>query len=251
MMDKTSLGDRMKGYESVPSVKLMRRTPVIMRLDGKAFHTYTNRDEFKKDGAFSDLLRDMFSEATELTIRHIQGARLAYMQSDEVSILITDWKQLNTDAWFKYGAQKMVSVAASTFTYYFNQAAQSSRLNGLFEKELLPAFFDARVFSVPFEEVNNYFVWRQQDATRNSIQMLGREHFSHKRMDRKTTNDVKDMLVNEMGVNWNDIPTRFKRGSCVTGQYDEDERLRFLYDDEIPIFSKSPNYVNSHLIFPT
>jgi tRNA(His) guanylyltransferase len=249
-MDKTSLGDRMKGYESVPSIKLMRRNPVIMRLDGKAFHTYTNRAVFKDEGAFSTVLRTIFREATQATIKQIQGARLAYMQSDEVSILITDWKNLNTDAWFKYGAQKMVSVASSIFTYYFNESALRHLHNGIPGSVVVPALFDARVFGMPFEEVNNYFVWRQQDATRNSIQMLGRSHFSHKQMDRKSTIEVKDMLINHADTNWNDIPTEFKRGSCVASGYNENDRLEFVYDSEVPIFSKHPNYVNSHLIFP-
>lgn len=214
-----------------------------MRLDGKAFHTYTNHDQFRDEGPFSDVLRTIFREATEATIKHIQGARLAYMQSDEVSILITDWKQLKTDAWFKYGAQKMVSVASSIFTHYFNESAIDN-----LEYVHMPAFFDARVFNVPFEEVNNYFVWRQQDATRNSIQMLGRSYFSHKELDRVNTNGIKDMLVNKKGVNWNDVGTRFKRGSCVSSSY-VDDRLTFVYDDEIPIFSGDPDYINNHLQF--
>lgn len=243
-MDNTSLGDRMKQYESVPSNKLMRRTPVIMRLDGKAFHTYTKQDSIRRGGPFSWVLRNIFGEAMLHTIREIQGARLAYLQSDEVSILITDWKQLNTDAWFKYGTQKMVSVASSIFTYYFNREAELAGLN----IDKFPAYFDARVFNVPFEEVNNYFIWKQQDATRNSIQMLARSYFSHKALNNKNTTQIQDMLVSEHGVNWNDTPTTFKRGSCISSTY-VDDRLTFTHDFEIPIFTQNREYIEDHLKF--
>lgn len=244
-MDKTSLGNRMKGYESVPSVKLMRRTPVIMRLDGKAFHTYTRQSLFTETGPFSMVLRNIFREATMQTLKHIQGARLAYMQSDEVSILLTDWKQLNTDAWFKYGAQKMVSVASSIFTFFFNREAEYAGLDSFIH----PAFFDARVFNVPFEEVTNYFVWRQQDATRNSIQMLARAYFSHKQLDRMNTSKIQDMLMDDHKVNWNDTKTCFKRGSCIRSHYDIDKRLTFEHDFEIPVFTQDRDYIEDHLKF--
>lgn len=243
-MSKDNLGDRMKRYECGSRNSLMRRTPVIMRLDGKAFHSYTKQPEIKDGGAFSNLLYNIFAECTLPFIQDIQGARLAYMQSDEVSILLTDWRNLNTEPWFKYGVQKMTSVASSMMTYYFNREAMYAGLN--FDN--IPAFFDCRVFNVPFEEVTNYFIWRQQDATRNSIQMLGQSYFSHKELHGKNVSNIQDMLMAYHNVNWNDVETRFKRGQCVTSQF-EDERLKFNIDTEIPVFTQDREFVENHLDF--
>lgn len=251
-MDRSSLGTRMKQYESVSKTSLMRRTPVIMRLDGKAFHSYTKQPKITESGAFSTLLYNVFSYATESLLTQLQGPRLAYMQSDEVSILFTDWRGLNTEAWFKYGVQKMTSVASSVMTYYFNKEASHAGLDA----ESIPAFFDARVFNVPFEEVTNYFVWRQQDATRNSIQMLGQSYFSHKELHGKNVSNIQDMLMNDVRdmhgvpiqVNWNDIPTMFKRGQCITSEF-EDERLTFTADQEVPVFTQDRHFIENHLKF--
>jgi tRNA(His) 5'-end guanylyltransferase len=236
MMDKTTLGDRMKAYEKVPSVNLMKKTPVIMRLDGKAFHNYTK--QFKNEGTFSTVLKRAFMHSTFELMQNIQGARLAYMQSDEVSILLSDWRQINTDAWFKYGVQKMVSVASSMFTTYFN-------------RELYPdytaAFFDARVFNLPPHEAVNYFIWRQQDATRNSIQMLGRSYFSHKEIHGKNSSQIQDMLMKEHNVNWNDAETMFKRGSSITSFYDDNKRMTLEMDTEPPIFTQDREYIDRYI----
>lgn len=229
------LGDRMKGYERVGSPTLMRKTPVIIRLDGKAFHSYTKNKAI--DFPFSELLRETFSMTTNLVIQKVQGARLAYMQSDEVSILLTDWKNLNTDAWFKYGAQKMVSVISSMFTYHFNE------ISGIDS----PAFFDARAFNVPLHEVTNYFIWRQQDASRNSVQMLGRSVFSHRQLHGKNNSQIQDMLMG-VGINWNDVETKFKRGHCITSRYNDEDRLMFDVDWEPPVFTQNRLYIENHLV---
>lgn len=243
-MDRSSLGDRMKRYESTCKTALMRRTPVIIRLDGKAFHTYTKQPKIKDTGAFSTLLYNVFSISTRHLVNHVQGVRLAYMQSDEVSLLITDWRNLNTESWFNNSVQKMVSVAASTLTYYFNREALYAGLDA----DQNPAFFDARVFNVPFEEVTNYFVWRQQDATRNSIQMLGQSYFSHRELHGKNVSNIQDMLMEQHGVNWNDVPTQFKRGHCITSKF-EDDKLTFNSDWEVPVFTKDRDYIEDHLEF--
>jgi tRNA(His) 5'-end guanylyltransferase len=219
----------------------MRRTPVIMRLDGKAFHTYTRHELYNDEGAFSNRLKEIFANSVFSLIQEIQGAAFAYLQSDEVSILITDWKKLTTHAWFNYNTQKITSVAASMFTYFFNEEA---RMRGIES----PAFFDARAFNLPFEEVTNYFIWRQQDATRNSIQMLGREYFSHKELNGKNVSNIQDMLMNVHGVNWNDIPTWHKRGFAIKSFLHEDRRT-FGIDPEIPVFTKNRGYIEKHLVF--
>jgi len=216
----------MKGYEFTSKSKVLRRTPVIIRLDGKAFHTWTkqlrNNDESLDTEPFSRIMHHAMKTTTEYLMDNIQNAVVAYSQSDEISILLNDSKRLNTDQWFGGGIQKMASISASMATVAFN-ANESVRFH-----DFAPALFDARVFNVPREEVSNYFLWRQQDPTRNSVQMLGQFHFSHKEMQNKNVSQVQDMLMLQKGVNWNDIDTWKKRGFCVTGEG---------YDNEIPIFS--------------
>lgn len=226
----------MKGYEHVSRNVLTRRTPAILRVDGKAFHTFTRGF----DVPFDNTLHNAMVETAEFLVREIQGAKVAYTQSDEISVLITDYDTLTTDAWFGYGIQKMASVAASAATVAFNRAMLHHDL-GLHGHRYCSdrswAQFDARVFNVPKEEVVNYFVWRQQDATRNSIQMVARSEFSHRECHKKSTNDLQDMLMTERGVNWNDIPTHFKRGFCVIGTDG------IVLDREIPIFTQDREYL--------
>ncbi len=235
-MDKSSLGDRMKGYESISKTKLLRRTPVIIRLDGKAFHTWTkqlkNVDESLETEPFSRIMHHAMKITCEYLMDNIQNAVLAYSQSDEISILLNDWKRLNTDQWFGANVQKITSISASMATVAFND-----NLSVRFH-DLSPALFDARVFNVPKEEVANCFLWRQQDATRNSIQMLGQYYFSHSALMNKNVSQVQDMLMLEKGINWNDIDTWKKRGFCVT---------KDGYDNEIPIFTKDRDYINKLL----
>lgn len=241
-MKGDSLGDRMKGYEKVTKTKLMKRTPVIIRIDGKAFHTWTRNlkgiDPGLSKDPFSDVMHDAMSRTTQLLVENIQNAVLGYTQSDEISILLNDWKRLETSQWFDNSIQKMASVAASMATAYFNNFIVTQGI-GITE----PAMFDARVFNLPKEEVANYFIWRQQDASRNSVQMLGRHYFSHKEMDRKNVSQVQDILMLDKGVNWNDIETWKKRGTCV---YNE-TGLGVCVDCEIPIFTQDRGYIEKHI----
>ena len=236
-MDKTDLGNRMKAYEAVPQIKLTRRTPAIIRLDGKAFHTWTRQlrdyDPSLQTSPYSNLMHDAMSTTAQYLVDNIQNARLAYTQSDEISILMNDWGKLTTDSWFDNKVQKIVSVAASMATAKFNIAATDQ---GNFSPTM--ALFDARVWSMPVDEVANYFVWRQQDATRNSINMLGQFYFSHKQLQGKNVSQVQEMLWSEHDVNWNNIPTWQKRGYCAT---------RAGADDNIPIFTQDRDYIEQHL----
>lgn len=228
-MDKTSLGDRMKGYEVVPRTVLTRRTPVILRVDGRAFHTFTRGFAVP----FDQMLHNAMVATADALAREIQGAKVTYGQSDEISVLITDYDTLQTDAWFGYNIQKMVSIAASVATIAFNESIGGYPEYNNYRK---PAQFDARVFNLPKEEVVNYFVWRQQDATRNSIQMVARSKFSHKECHRKNVSDLQEMLMGQ-GINWNDIPTHFKRGFCIRSTDG------IVLDREIPIFTQDREYL--------
>lgn len=273
-MDKTTLGDRMKNnYENITRYYLTRRMPVIIRVDGRSFHTFTNG--FKKP--FDDILVKTMQDTMKYLCENIQGCVLGYTQSDEISLVLIDYAELTTDAWFGNNLQKMCSISASMATLAFNKAFNDNIVkyidNNLnadcgvtkdlteYTKTLINArnkgaMFDSRVFTIPKEEVCNYFIWRQQDATRNSIQSVGQANFIQKELHGKSCSDIQDMLMTQKGINWNDYTTTLKRGSCCIKiddsitEYDEVgnisdyiQRSKWVIDDEIPIFTKYINYV--------
>lgn len=209
-MKKDELGERLKdNYENRTRIELPRRTYTIIRLDGKAFHTYTKG--FKRPYDLN-LMRIM-DQTTIKLCESIQGVKMAYTQSDEISLLLTDFETVKTDAWFNGNIQKMVSVSASIATAAFN--------NGMYlDEEILAsmekvAYFDSRVFTIPDRaEVQNYFIWRQQDATRNSIQMGAQSMYSQKQLHGKDSSDLQELMF-QKGHNWNDYPVGFKRGRII------------------------------------
>jgi len=220
MSQKDSLGDRMKGhYENRTRYLLPRRTYTIIRVDGKAFHAYTKGCDRPYDSMLSE---DMDFTAVALC-RQIEGAAIAYVQSDEISLLLTDFADNQTQAWFDGNLQKLVSLSAAIATAHFNSFRwQRLLLDGSREANspnLLGeriAYFDSRAFTIPDPvEVENYFIWRQQDATRNSISMTAQAHLPHERLQGKTSDEMQEMLWQEKGINWNDMPGGFKRGRCV------------------------------------
>lgn len=204
-MKKDALGDRMKkNYEDRYRFCLTRRMPVILRLDGKAFHTLTRRCEKPFSPSFQTTM-----ERTAITLcEEIQGVKCSFTQSDEISLLITDFDTILTDAWFDYNVQKMVSVSAGI------ASASFSSLWG--ERGV----FDARVFNIPKEEVCNYFIWRQLDWVRNSIHMLARAHFSQKQLQNKNRDDMEEML-SEKDVYWGGLEPRWRCGTFVCRTGDE------------------------------
>lgn len=257
-MNKDSLGDRMKGYEYVTRHYLTRRMPVILRLDGKSFHVFT-RGMVKP---FDKILTQTMQQTMKYLCENIQGCVLGYTQSDEITLVLVDYQQLNTCAWFDNNIQKMVSISASmatlAFNYNFRENVKYYTYNdgenwqeywGKIDK----AMFDSRVFNLPKEEVCNCLIWRQQDAVRNSIQSVGQAKFSHKELENKSCNMIQDMLMTGKNINWNDTPTYLKRGSCCIRkdnqssdkifQDDECKRTRWVIDTEIPIFTQDRNYV--------
>lgn len=271
-MDKTTLGDRMKNnYENISRYYLTRKMPIIIRIDGKSFHTFTKC--FKKP--FDDILVKTMQDTMKYLCENIQGCVLGYTQSDEISLVLVDYAELTTDAWFGNNLQKMCSVSASMATLAFNKAftRNISKQSKRFYTEYLEekdasyietleiamnkgAMFDSRVFTIPKEEVCNYMLWRQQDATRNSILSVGQANFSHKDLHGKSCNNIQDMLMTQKGINWNDCATTLKRGSCCIkvddglAQYDEagnicgyTQRSQWIIDNEIPIFSQDRNYI--------
>lgn len=246
-MTRDDLGDRMKDYyESRSKTRLIRRMPVIIRLDGKAFHTFTKG--FEKP--FDMVMVRAMQETMKYLCENIQGCVLGYTQSDEITLVLIDYQNLNSDAWFDYEVQKLCSVSASMATFAFNRnfarlaalepEKKTKQTNAYTEGASKGAFFDARCFNIPKEEVTNCLLWRQQDATRNSIHMTGRAYFSHKQIEGLNSNDIQNLLFQEKGINWNDLPTTLKRGSCCIKKYRQtmNQTLRgyWCIDDEIPIF---------------
>ena len=262
-MDKTSLGDRMKAYENIERRYLTARAPVIIRIDGVHFHTFTKGFDTPFDDSFLDCMRMTAKDLCQ----NIEGAKLAYTQSDEISILLTDDDTIETQPWFGKNLQKIVSVAASMASYFFNKNMQIIHDDGIeeannwkyyFSKGMAEAFeqkrmaiFDARAFVIPREEVNNYFEWRQQDAIRNSIQSTGQAYFSHKELDHKNCKDIQQMLSDKYGVNWNTFTKIYQRGACVikypkqveTPEGEWITRNKWGVDYEIPIFHEDPDYI--------
>lgn len=230
------LGNRMKTYyEAVPKHRLIRRMPVAIRIDGKAFHTFTRG--FQKP--FDEVLGNAMVRTMEYLAKNIQGCIFAYQQSDEITLLLVDYQTFETDAWFDYEIQKICSISASMATMVFNKYFEEEVRNwrdkifpanylGHCVGELSPeniklsevytlavekgAMFDARCFNIPKEEACNLVYWRQLDATRNSIQMVGQANFSHSQLQGCSCNLIKDMLYDLKHIAWEDYPTRWKRG---------------------------------------
>lgn len=236
---------------------------------------------------------------------NIQGCVLGYTQSDEITLILVDYKKLTSSAWFDYEVQKMCSIAASMATMAFNRAFannveaeshtfadewlddetfnpnyKNKKLRSLWlvhEKVIKKgAMFDARCFNIPKEEVTNLVYWRQLDASRNSIQMVGQANFSHKELQNKSCNDIQDMLMIQKGINWNDLPTYQKRGSCCVKEnhfienekgtqicfpegcsdpFEDEEALTGVYrsswiiDTDIPIFKGEGREYIDRLVF--
>lgn len=274
MNKKDSLGDRMKRYESVSKLFLTRRVPAIIRVDGKAFHTFTRG--MKKP--FDNVLMSTMQETMKYLCENIQGCVFGYTQSDEITLVLTDYETITTDAWFGYNVQKMTSISASMATMAFNkffmenvdlyrikqwngldgykEGTDIKYINCLIDKCKRGAIFDSRVFSIPKEEVCNCLIWRQQDATRNSIQSVGQSNFSQKQLNGKSCNQIQDMLFVEKGINWNGFSTDCKHGSCCykvqvekeivspkTNEIKKVVRNEWVVDKEPPIFTQKREYI--------
>ena len=248
-MIKDELGDRIKSnYENRAKTYLLRRTPVIVRIDGRAFHTLTKN--FVKP--FDTIFGVTMMETAKSLCSEISGCQLAYVQSDEISLLLQDYATLNTDGWFDYSVQKLCSVAAGLATMYFNRHFQKTvgmqtKLGEdplkYFDKDLklLMGSFDARCFNIPKEEVCNYFIWRQNDASKNSVQMLARSLFPHKDLQGLNLSQLQDKMMLEKAVNWNDLEIWKKRGACCVR---DSETRKWFIDRAIPIFTEDRDYVD-------
>jgi tRNA(His) 5'-end guanylyltransferase len=239
------IGDRMKSYENVTRNYLTRRIPMIIRIDGKAFHTFARG--FMKP--FDYVLMQSMWETTQYLCKNVEGCKIGYTQSDEISLLITDYMDIKTQSWFDKNIQKMVSVSASMATLAFNNSFRKSEMPW-HEKSIDKALFDSRCFVIPKEEVCNYFIWRQQDATRNAIQMVGQANFSQKQLHGKNCSQIQEMLFSDKSINFNDLPVCEKRGVCIVKEEftkDNAIRTRWVVDEGIPIFTQDRSYIEKYL----
>lgn len=264
---KDELGTRMKEYyEAVPKTSLVRKVPVAIRLDGSHFHTFTRGF----DKPFDEVLIKSMQEAMKYCCEHIQGCVLGYTQSDEITLILTDYKKQNSSAWFDYEVMKICSTSAAMATMAFNKAFEknvkefevnNTRVLGYVDDEkkekvisLIDTYykametgatFDSRCFNIPKEEIANLVYWRQQDAAKNSVSMAAYANFPHGELKDKSTSDRMDMLMLEKGINWNDYPTTCKRGSCCIKSEDG-----WVIDNEIPIFKgEGRSYVEDRVNF--
>ena len=260
------LGKRMKDYEMRDRYFLQKRIPVAIRVDMRAGHTFTRG--FKRP--FDYIFMKSMQETAKYMCENMENAKFAYVQSDEITIILTDYDTLETDCWFNYRTDKLCSISASMATMAFNKYFEENVTNEVLEYKMVPhcveiqqeikeyhntliaaldkgAMFDARCFNIPKEEVTNLIYWRQLDASRNSIQMVGQANFSHNELQNKSCNDIQDMLMLQKNINWNDFPTYQKRGSCIV-KSDEKEtitednigtkmtiRSKWIIDKEMPI----------------
>lgn len=267
----------MKDYENISRNYLTRRVPVIIRLDGRAFHTFTK--DMRKP--FDIILADAMLGTMQYLCENIQGCVFGYTQSDEITLVLTDYEKPTTEAWFGYNIQKMASVAASMATLKFNErfinaVEQKSYLTNYafvhtdtpypteefdkYRSNYNSATFDARVFSIPKEEVCNCLIWRQQDAIRNSIEAAGQVFFSPKKLLGKSCEMIKEML-HEITIEWSDYPIVFQRGACcyrVPGTFTIPDpsnkystikvnRSPWNIDTEPPIFTENREYIEKWL----
>lgn len=240
-MPDMPLGDRMKEYERCAEQHLPQRLPVIIRVDGRHFSTYTRRIDL--DEPFDNLFRDVMARVARRMCNEIQGAKLAYTQSDEISILVTSNDRIESMAWFGNDLQKLASVSASFATANFFQVAPRKWLT-------YGPHFDGRAFVIPPDEVCNYFLWRQRDWERNSLQMLARHYYSQSQLQGKNRSEMHDMIW-EAGDNWNDLPAYHKRGVAVVQKEVSDPFVNdgkassvWTIDKKPPRFGADRGYIN-------
>lgn len=239
---KDDLGNRMKSqYENRTKQFLPRRTYTIIRLDGKAFHTFTRGMEKPYDVNFINVM----NQTAKFLCEEIQGCQLAYIQSDEISLLLTDFNKITSEAWFDGNIQKICSISASMCTAKFNEAYTLMRDFIYCNDEIQPkAFFDSRVFTIPDPvEVENYFVWRQKDCVRNSISMTAQNLYSHKELNNKNVSEMQEMCF-QKGTNWNDMPDGFKRGRMIVKNQLYEIKDNWVTIDAIDILKDRIKFTN-------
>lgn len=234
------LKQRMLEYEQVTKTRLTKRTPVIIRLDGVAFHTLTKKFERPFDNLFIDTMQ----KTTRELCKSIQGCVLGYTQSDEITLVLVDYQTLDTQCWFDNEVLKLTSVSASIatrcFNKFFKENVEALKNSGkpiqaylTNEGELEEGVFDSRCFNIPKEEVTNAIYYRQQDCKRNSILSFGQSLYSHKQLMNLKCPAIVEKCRDEKGKDWDALPTYKKLGTCIKKS---DITGRWIIDTDIPLF---------------
>lgn len=223
-MRQSDIGKRMKRYEAVTEYTLPRRIPIIVRIDGNAFRTLTSRKHGKHRWSIK-FVENMTSVASAV-VKGMQGCDFCYCHSDEISFLLTDYRTITTEPWFGYDVRKLMSISAGIASGVMSQIYGET------------ICFDSRCFSVPHDDVCNYFIWRQLDAERNAVLMLGREHFSQKQLHHKNCKEIRQMLLEEKGLEFEAYTPVRKRGFCI---------VHGVIDSHIPSFIHDRDYVEGHV----
>lgn len=246
---KDSLGDRQKKYEEVYNHYLVPGMTFICRVDGTTFHSYTKG----MAKPFDDIINTTMQQTMMALCKDLPTCKLGYTQSDEITLVFVIDDIVKTQGLLKYRASKIISIIAAKATKYFNkyffENVQKLEKNPkafehvvdikIYKKKLFEATFDCRVFNIPQWDILNNIIWRQQDATRNSIQMLGQANFTHGELQDKNTSDVQDMLMLQKGINWNNLETYKKRGSCCyRKEVEGKKRPQWVLDLDMPILTK-------------
>lgn len=266
-MDTGSLESRMRQYEDAQKTRLTRRLPVMIRVDGNAFHTLTRGF----DRPFDEVLNKTMRDTMQYLCENIHGCVLGYTQSDEITLLLKDYNNKNQGAWFDYVKRKIESISASMATMAFNRFFVENVTNKRYFSDLPEAerracdkyfkasgkaMFDSRAFNIPEFEVSNNFIFRQKDCIRNSIQSVGQANFSQRELHNKKCDDIKKMLLEKRDIDWDKLPTHYQRGSCCVkvekvfneGKPDEFRRNKWVVDTEIPLFTENRDYINSRFM---
>lgn len=268
----TSLSDRMKEYEQNTQYSLIKKLPVIIRIDGRAFSKFTKG----LDKPFDKDLSDIFKYVCFKLKEQIDNVKFIYSQSDEISILLTDWDTTKEkdggriDTWYNYRLQKMISVASSVTTCIFNQKVdevasmywrlysqrdidseeQDLYLNKykVWKAKRYGAIFDARVFNLPLDEVTNYFIYRQNDAIRNAKMSFARKYFSNSQLQGVSCIDALEKVKKEYNVDFYDMPLIQQRGFTIDRKETEDGDFKPNVDENIPVFKDNRDYIEKYLI---
>lgn len=222
--ESDSLGNRMKEYEAVTTgLKLVPKEPIIIRLDGIAFHTFTKG--MKKP--FDSVLSYAMAEATLQLCKSIPTCVFGYTQSDEITLVLKLPDRIKSQSYYNNKMHKQISASASKAANKFMEAfikdVESRIEHGIitdeeakkYRRKYFKADFDSRVFNMPEWDIINNIIWRQQDCIRNSIEALGQSKFSSKQLHKKSCNDIKEMLLKTYDIDWNNALIRYKHGIAV------------------------------------
>ena len=248
---------RMKhNYEEPYKFRLTRRTPVIIRIDGRAFHTFAKG--FVRP--FDDVLRNSMKATMLYLCENTMGCVYGYTQSDEITLVLVDYDTLEASAFFDYDVQKLCSITASMATMRFNKSFENNvekfRMSAtdrnageqwiVYHDALAKgAMFDSRCYNIPKEEVCNQVYARQIDAIRNSVQLVAQTYYGQSELDNKPISELKEMLKKDHDIDWNNYPIEYQRGSsCI--KTDEG----WVIDTEMPILKgEAREYIERYIFF--